>query len=58
MTLRLDTKTVDLLGYASVVLRTSRQQIIEAAIGSYLLGEDRLSKGDQDRIRYHVKGVR
>ena len=58
MTLRLDATTVDLLGYASVVLRKSRQQIIEAAIKTYLLGEEKLSKGDQDRIRYHVKGVR
>jgi hypothetical protein len=58
MTLRLDAHTVDLLGCARLVLGKSRQEIAVAAIGSYLLGEAALSKADQARIRYHLKGVR
>ena len=58
MTLRLDARTVDLLGCARLVLKKSRQEIAVAAIGAYLLGTTGLSKANQARIRYHLKGVR
>jgi hypothetical protein len=50
MPLRLDDEIADLLGCAAFALKKSRQEIVVAAIKSYLTGKDRLSKVERDWV--------